>query len=85
MRDRGLQAALQRHWAASDSNDFAAEHEIYEDDAVLECPQFGERIRGRRGIEGSRMAQPKRNGSPSDVCRVRPVDGTNGLRNVSGD
>ena len=60
MRDRGLRAALQRHWAASDSDDFAAEHEIYEDNAVLEYPQSGERIRGRRGIQESRMAQPNK-------------------------
>ena len=60
MRDRDLQAALQRHWAASDSDDFAAEHEIYGDDAVLEYPQSGERIRGRHGIQESRMAQPNK-------------------------
>jgi len=60
MRDDDLRAALQRHWAASDSDDFAAEHEIYEDDAVLEYPQSGERIRGRRGIQESRMAQPNK-------------------------
>jgi ketosteroid isomerase-like protein len=60
MRDRGRRAALQRHWAASDSNDFAAEHEIYKDDAVLEYPQSGERIRGRRGIKESRVAQPNK-------------------------
>lgn len=60
MHDHDLRAALQRHWAASDSDDFAAEHEIYEDDAVLEYPQSGERIRGRRGIQESRMAQPNR-------------------------
>lgn len=60
MRDHDLRAALQRHWAASDSNDFVAEHEIYEDDAVLEYPQSGERIRGRRAIQESRMAQPNK-------------------------
>ena len=60
MRDHDLRAALQRHWAASDSDDLAAEHEIYEDDAVLEYPQSGERIRGRRGIQESRMAQPNK-------------------------
>ena len=60
MRDHDLRAALQRHWAASDSDDFDAEHEIYEDDAVLEYPQSGERIRGRRGIQESRMAQPNK-------------------------
>jgi len=60
MRDDDLRAALQRHWAASDSDDFAAEHEIYGDDAVLEYPQSGERVRGRRGIQESRMAQPNK-------------------------
>jgi SnoaL-like domain len=58
MRDDDVRAALQRHWAASDANDFAAEHEIYADHAVLEYPQSRERIRGRQGIQASRMAQP---------------------------
>ena len=60
MRDDDVRAALRRHWAASDANDFAAEHQIYDDRAVLEYPQSGERIRGRRGIQASRMAQPNR-------------------------
>jgi SnoaL-like domain len=51
---------LDRHWAASDANDFQAEHEIYQDDAVLEYPQSGERIRGRRNIQASRSAQPNK-------------------------
>ena len=51
-------AALDRHWAASDANDFEAEHEIYREDAVLEYPQSGERIRGRRNIQASRTVQP---------------------------
>jgi hypothetical protein len=50
---------LERHWAASDANDFEAEHEINED-AVLEYPQSGERIRGRRNIQASRFAQPNK-------------------------
>jgi len=58
MDDDDVRAALQRHWAASDADDFAAEHEIYEDQAVLEYPQSGERIRGRDSIQASRMAQP---------------------------
>ncbi len=58
MRDDDVEAALRRHWAASDANDFAAEHEIYRDDAVLEYPQSGERIRGRHNIQASRSAQP---------------------------
>jgi len=58
MRDDDLRVALQRHWAASDANDFATEHQIYRADAVLEYPQSGERIRGRANIEASRVAQP---------------------------
>jgi len=58
MDDRAVRAALDRHWAASDANDFEAEHAIYRDDAVLEYPQSGERIRGRVNIQLSRTAQP---------------------------
>jgi hypothetical protein len=58
MEDREIRAALERHWAASDANDFETEHQIYRDDAVLEYPQSGERITGRRAIQASRTAQP---------------------------
>ena len=33
---------------------------IYREDAVLEYPQSGERIRGRRNIQASRFAQPNK-------------------------
>ena len=58
MEDRDIRAALDRHWAASDANDFETEHDIYREDAVLDYPQSGERIRGRRNIQSSRAAQP---------------------------
>lgn len=58
MKDEDVRDALRRHWAASDGNDFAAEHAIYRVDAVLEYPQSGERIRGRANIQASRAAQP---------------------------
>jgi ketosteroid isomerase-like protein len=58
MEDHDIRAALDRHWAASDANDFEAEHQIYREDAVLEYPQSGERIRGRHNIQASRFAQP---------------------------
>jgi hypothetical protein len=60
MDDGEIRAALDRHWAASDANDFEEEHVIYREDAVLEYPQSGERIRGRRNILSSRVAQPNR-------------------------
>ncbi len=46
MDEDRIREALDRHWAASDANDFDAEHEIYREDAVLDYPQSGERIRG---------------------------------------
>ena len=58
MDDGTVRAALVRHWDASDANDFETEHEIYCEDAVLEYPQSGERIRGRRNIHESRFLQP---------------------------
>jgi SnoaL-like domain len=60
MDDRARLAALQRHWDASDASDFDVEHEIYCEDAVLDYPQSGERIRGRRNIQESRFVQPSK-------------------------
>jgi hypothetical protein len=56
--EQAIRAALDAHWAASDANAFDLEHQIYRDDAVLEYPQSGERIRGRGNIQASRVAQP---------------------------
>jgi hypothetical protein len=60
MDDQTVRAALQRHWDASDASDFEAEHKIYHEDAMLDYPQSGERIRGRRNIQESRRVQPNR-------------------------
>ena len=59
-RDQEIRAALDRHWEASDANDFEAEHDIYREDAVLEYPQSGERTRGRRNIQNQRASQPNK-------------------------
>jgi hypothetical protein len=60
MDDGIVRSALQRHWDASDANDFNAEHEIYRENAVLDYPQSGERIRGRHNIQESRFVQPNK-------------------------
>jgi hypothetical protein len=60
MDDRTVRLALERHWNASDTNDFDTEHEIYREDAILNYPQSGERIRGRRNIQESRFVQPNK-------------------------
>jgi hypothetical protein len=58
MDENAIRTALDRHWAAADANDVAAEHDIYREDALLEYPQSGERITGRHNIQASRAAQP---------------------------
>ncbi len=58
MDDQARLTALRRHWDASDASEFEVEHEIYHDDAVLDYPQSGERVRGRRNIQESRTVQP---------------------------
>jgi len=60
LEDRTIQERLERHWEASDANDFDVEHEIYHDDALLDYPQSGERIRGRHNIQESRFVQPNK-------------------------
>jgi hypothetical protein len=74
MNDRTLRAALERHWQASDANDLEAEHDIYREDAVLDYPQSGERIRGRRNIRESRAVQPNQKRST-----VRRISGSGDL------
>jgi hypothetical protein len=60
VRDQEIRAALDQHWAASDANDFETEHLIYQEDAVLEYPQSGERTRGRHNIQCQRAGQPSK-------------------------
>jgi len=74
MDDRSMRATLERHWNASDAGDFDAEHEIYREDAVLDYPQSGERIRGRHNIQQSRLVQPNRKG-----FKVRRINGSGDL------
>jgi hypothetical protein len=60
MADEEMRAALDRHWKASDDGDFETEHSIYREDAILEYPQSGERIRGRTNIQLTRSLQPNK-------------------------
>ena len=74
MADQDMRAALELHWAASDAGDFETEHDIYHDDAVLEYPQSGERIRGRRDIQTTRTLQANKK-----RFYVRRILGSGGL------
>jgi hypothetical protein len=72
VNDPQILAALQRHWTASAAGDQEAEHEIYHDDAIVEYPQSGERIRGRHNVQALRSHHPAR---PSGFVVRRIVGG----------
>jgi ketosteroid isomerase-like protein len=66
--NQDIREALNQHWAASDAGDFATEHDIYLEDAVLDYPQSRERIVGRQNIQITRTVQP--NKKHFDVRRI---------------
>jgi hypothetical protein len=66
--DQEIREALNQHWAASNAGDFATEHDIYHDDAVLDYPQSRERILGRHNIQTTRSLQP--NNKRFEVHRI---------------
>jgi hypothetical protein len=69
MSDEQIREVLDVHWRASAVGDADAEHEIYDDDAVCDYPQSGERIVGRKNLQALRSHHP---GKPSgfDVKRI---------------
>ena len=72
MEDRVIRAA----WTGNGrgAGELDAEHEIYHDDVVVEYPQSGERICGRRNI------QALRGHHPSELrCTIRRVIGCGDL------
>ena len=62
MEDQQTRAALEEHWSGSPADDLETALEkadlIYHDDVVVEYPQSGERIRGRRNLRALREAYP---------------------------
>jgi hypothetical protein len=68
MDEATARAMIQAHFDASDvgaagggpGDDIARASEIYADDAVLEWPQGGERVRGKKNIIGFRSTYPAR-------------------------
>ena len=60
MQEEQIREALNAHWQASAAGDANAEHDIYDDDAICDYPQSGERIRGRANIQTTRTIQPNK-------------------------
>jgi ketosteroid isomerase-like protein len=75
MQDEAIRAALNAHWQASAAGDLEAEHDIYDDDAICDYPQSGERIHGRRNLQALRGHHPDR---PSGF-EVRRIQGEGNL------
>ncbi len=55
MEDEQIRQALNAHWQASAAGDANAEHDIYDDDAICDYPQSGER--GPRTQEFAGLAE----------------------------
>ncbi|QCP52832.1 nuclear transport factor 2 family protein [Trinickia violacea] len=70
MHESQMREALNAHWQASAAGDLNAEHDIYDDGAVCEYPQSGERIVGRSNLQALRGHHP---GKPAgfDVRRIQ--------------
>ncbi|HEX2917350.1 MAG TPA: nuclear transport factor 2 family protein [Edaphobacter sp.] len=75
MSDQQIRKTLDAHWQASASGDFNAEHAIYEDNAICDYPQSGERIIGRNNLQALRSHHP---GKPSGF-HVRRILGSGDL------
>ncbi len=67
-QEREIRAALNQHWAASASGDLDSEHDIYQEDAICDYPQSGERIHGRSNLQALRGHHPSR---PSGFAVLR--------------
>jgi hypothetical protein len=59
MDETTARAMIKDHFDTA-TDDFVRSSELYADDAVLEFPQGGERIRGKANILGFRSAYPAR-------------------------
>ncbi len=70
-QEEQIRQALDAHWSASANGDAEAEHNIYDDDAICDYPQSGERIFGRRNLQALRSHHP---GKPSGF-KVRRILG----------
>ena len=75
MQEDQIREALNEHWRASAAGDANAEHDIYDDNAVCDYPQSGERIVGRSNLQALRSHHP---GKPSGFS-VRRILGNGDL------
>jgi hypothetical protein len=58
MHEDAIREALNAHWQASAAGNLDAEHDIYDDHAICDYPQSGERIVGRGNLQALRGHHP---------------------------
>jgi hypothetical protein len=58
VQNQPIADALNAHWRASAEGDLNAEHDIYDDHAICDYPQSGERICGRNNLQALRAHHP---------------------------
>jgi hypothetical protein len=75
VQEQQIRADLNTHWHASEVGDANAEHDIYDDDAISDYPQSGERILGQSNLQALRSHHP---GKPSSF-KVRGILGNGNL------
>jgi hypothetical protein len=75
MDEAAIREVLDAHWRASAAGELDAEHDIYDDDAICEYPQSGERIVGRANLQALRGHHPDK---PSGF-HVRRIQGKESL------
>lgn len=75
MHEQTIREALNAHWQASAAGDLDAEHDIYDDGAICDYPQSGERIVGRVNLQALRGHHPDK---PSGF-EVRRIQGEGSL------
>jgi hypothetical protein len=75
MTEQQIRTALDQHWSASAAGDLDAEHDIYQENAICDYPQSGERIHGRDNLKSLRGHHP---GRPSGF-NVRRISGAENL------
>src|ERR1700755_996360 len=72
VQEQQIREALDTHWHASAGGDLNTEHDIYDDNAICDYPQSGERILGRANLQALRSHHP---GKPSGF-NVRRITGS---------
>jgi hypothetical protein len=75
MQEEQIRETIDAHWRASAAGYADAEHAIYEDDAICDYPQSGERILGRNNLQALRSHHPGK----TSGFKVRRILGADNL------